>query len=236
MSACPKCGLNDKVQKVTSIVTSGTTTGTVTYYDNAMYQTTTGLAQRLMPPREPTIDRPGFCSLILLLLFLGWSIYVLIWLLVMSQTQNAQTVQLQALLGVAVIFGVIGGPGLIFAVIVLVSRKKTAERGKEQEEQLPVWRAAIERWNRLYNCFRCDAVHVEGERDWANPEGMNTILIDARNEQSSPQKLTAVTSRTSTVTATIESDAQGRWRCSVCKGHVRKDATSCKHCSRRFAR
>jgi hypothetical protein len=82
MSACPKCGQNDQVQKVTAIVTSGTTSGTLTYYDNAYYQTSTGLARRLLIPGEgPSVTRPGSCSMLLLILLLaafGFIVYVIL--------------------------------------------------------------------------------------------------------------------------------------------------------------
>ena len=239
MSVCPKCGQVDQVQKVTAIVTSGTTSGTLTYYDSMYYQNSTVLAQRLMPPSEPRIDRPGFCSLILLLLFIGAFLTPL--LLLASQYPEARAAIIAngglsnrgVQTGIAQFIGMLMVP-LLLAVWVLAARRSTARRTEQQEQQVLAWRGAIARWNRLYYCFRCDIVHVEGEKTWANPEGMPTLLMDVRDEQPPPSQLAAPTSNVSTTSASIETDAQGRLRCSICKGFVQRDATLCKHCNKQF--
>jgi hypothetical protein len=75
--------------------------------------------------------------------------------------------------------GVVLGTSLVSFLLmmwVINSRKNTTQRGEQQQQQVLAWNTAMARWVKLYYCFRCDVVYVEGEKAWASPEGMQTLL------------------------------------------------------------
>src|SRR5215212_4631814 len=132
MHPCPSCHQIDNVQKVTAIVSSGTTTGTVTYYESATYQTSTALAQRLMLPPKPTVDRPGGCSMILLIFSAGLALLVIgIDILAIALRQFSLDEGWQHIVVIVV-------AGLI-ALITYSSRRSGAARAIENEHRLAVW-------------------------------------------------------------------------------------------------
>jgi hypothetical protein len=168
-------------------VSSGTTSGTVTYYDSAYYQTATGLARRLLPPQEPTVDRPG-CAAIVLVFFLGLTIYSYTYVTGELSKPDPRTGMLPPtfdqiianpiyLQNALQIFGFFIGIPLLIALLALWSILRTLKRSKQQEKQVAAWRNGIDRWNKMYYCHRDDIVYVEGEQSYATPENMNSVLM-----------------------------------------------------------
>jgi hypothetical protein len=161
--SCPKCHQMDTVQKVSSVVSAGTATGTYAGPTSAVgyssgnqggYSTMSGyttlagtsqtsLAQRLSCPPRPTYKSPwGF-----------WSICFLI------------IVGIPALTGTIFSFGseqvLYGFFWLILVVLVIwYKQHEASKRRAKVEAETPRWELAYQRWNELYYCSRNDVVFM----------------------------------------------------------------------------
>lgn len=178
--ACPVCGDESSVQKVSAIVLAGTSThayvgtwagsgytfgegggpsvlgGTTTLEGGSQ----TALSRSLSPPAEPTAAfRPGF-----------WAVAALI-------------------IGGLGVFGSCNGSGfegeyyglwIIVTVVAgcfLYDKWKGYERQKQAAAvQRPTWERAMARWQVLFYCFRCDRVFLPGDPDSAPPHAMMEFL------------------------------------------------------------
>src|SRR5258706_1894604 len=69
MDACPSCHQIDQVQKVSAIVSSGPFSSGTTHVSS-------NLAQRLSMPPAPTVTHAGGCSLVMLIIAVGWVAFI----------------------------------------------------------------------------------------------------------------------------------------------------------------
>jgi len=184
---CPVCGRNDEVKKVSAILTNqtqsmnGVTIEKHSYHDKDgnLYTSTskvpfTGtqasvLAIKLQPPVEPKPKqkgsiRPSGClssSAILFLIALpigffsvalGYGGTTLAWVLGFS----------------SVILGL-----FLLVQAIRVTKKEKVELAAEvkqiREQDYPKWKKAIERWKKLYYCFRDDCIFIPGEATPSEP-------------------------------------------------------------------
>lgn len=175
--ACPDCRQVDSVQRVRSVVSGGTSSGSYSgpthgaaYTPGSGWGGTVGhatlsgssstvLEQRLAPPTEPTDPRSYNRSLIgpaMLLLAVGGVIS-----LVLIAVSDAA-----AYIGLAVTFG---------GLFVWEMRKRSSYK-KHYESDHPRWQRMMQRWNDLFYCHRCDPVFDPRGHEKAQVEGMYALL------------------------------------------------------------
>jgi len=187
---CPHCGENDKVQKVSAIVAGqtydihGTSIESQVYTDKegkTHYQSSSVpysgtqisvLAQRLSPPRKPSA---GSDTLVFLLVFGLWifaalcglmSLYVAAVMLFGHSTPYISSTSeriREAVMwgGMFMVFAI--PAGIIGTVIYKVSSAARKKKLVQVQADMPRWENAVERWNRLYYCFRDDNVFIPSE-------------------------------------------------------------------------
>ena len=158
---CPECNKDDKIQKVSSIVLGGTSSGTysgpsggVTYNDGKFgtvggYSTLhgtsqTSLAKMLTPPDEPQLTASYGCSERVILLVLG--------IVACVAALNSETGE------PLVVFAGIGIPLVLWIVLESRKNKRIEEEKKKVNRQKDFWKKAMEKWMILYYCERNDIV------------------------------------------------------------------------------
>jgi len=178
---CPLCGRNDKVEKVSGIVSRATQD-----ISGATIATSL-LAKQLNPPAPPT-SPPGPESPLYKAVFrpydraIGWGIVVLLvsipfvcdWLIALIKSGNPSL-----LIGFFIW-------GSIFAGAILLIRRgnrkeKELRKGFEilkaqWQASMGRWKKSIGRWNRLYYCSRDDVIFIPGEKQAVPPGRMSEIL------------------------------------------------------------
>lgn len=187
---CPSCNLIDKVDKVTTIFSSGVS-GTANL--NGIGQSL--LSQKLAPPIKPSakgkscwevgiaicLFGAGGYGLLYMLVCLGYTVF----LIVEAIYTATPLMSIEAQPGVNVlgwtfaslIPGVFGG-GLIWAGRWLyrnagITAKKRAEK---VAAQMPKWEIAMSRWKNLYYCSRDDGVFDLEEKTLIPAENMMEYL------------------------------------------------------------
>lgn len=161
---CPNCHRTDSVQKVTSILRSGTSEGRINgqnvsgfynFGDNSIslgggkvsgsISISSNLIDSLAPPELEKAPNQG-C---LMLSFMASFIVAFFFLI----AAFAGPIYLIGCL----IFGVIG------AILVFIYKKRDDDYQKFLRERKPKYEKALERWNNLYYCHRCDGIFVPGK-------------------------------------------------------------------------
>jgi Zn finger protein HypA/HybF involved in hydrogenase expression len=162
---CPNCHRADSVQKVTSIIRGGTTTGTWNGHQISGYYNfgdssislgggklsgsstgRTNLSMSLAPPEFKQAPNQawliiGFImSFFLALMFLMGGIA--------GSPSNF------------IVFFIFGAFGVI---LVLIYKKRDNDNQAYLKEWKPKYEKALERWNNLYYCHRCDGVFLLGK-------------------------------------------------------------------------
>ncbi len=202
---CPKCGKDDQIRKVTSIVTEGSTgmmysdvLGTLAGTGSAFFQT--ALAQRLRPPSQPKKPKksdymPRTPRRFFVFLFLNLPLSVIILALLSSRISvpDNWVFGLICLFGWALLASVLFVTELYVGAILLGWRRwlalflgmderyqearKQAERDYQGALRLYMkWPEAIRLWNNLYYCSRDDIVFVPGKDGFASPEQLHIFL------------------------------------------------------------
>ena len=162
---CPNCHRADSVQKVTSIIRSGTTTGTWNghhisgYYnfgDNSVSlgggklsgssTSRTNLIMSLAPPEFKQAPNQAWLMIGFILSFFIAFISLIF--------------GLKGSLGSLVTFFIFGAFGVI---LVLIYKKRDNDYQAYLKEWKPKYERAIENWNNLYYCHRCDGVFLLGK-------------------------------------------------------------------------
>lgn len=180
---CPICNEHDRVQKVSSIVTSGITSehlsgpvGAVTYSKgNTSYSggysvmsgaSVTGLAALLTPLPEPTKKSAMGCGNIAFLIFGEIFISYLFYAIVFEATRKLNSGIIAAV--------IVGVAFLIGMIIYLINKSKDVE--KTYQEEKAVWDKQIGVWMDLYYCFRDDVVFFPETGQCFHPAQLHSFL------------------------------------------------------------
>lgn len=186
MSAvCSECGKDDAIQKVTSILRGGTSSGTfsgptggATFVDGKLapvggYSRLSGttrsqLAEILAPPKQPEAKVDAGLKILAICI---WSFFIMMLLAYSCASSGYMSQSDQR--GYLLTLGI----SLFFAVLVtwIISNLK-----KDAEEKLPseldVWTKKMEVYNRLYYCHRDDVVFDPETGASVSPQKMNELL------------------------------------------------------------
>jgi len=177
---CPICMRNDKVEKVSTIVSSqtseliGVTIEKRTYTDNDGYHHTTNekvpfsgsqsslLAKRLSPAPPPIIDESHVASNIYYFIMGFWIFFGVI--------SSWMIITLPMSIGLGYLFWWLGKN----------KRIEEDKRIKEQEQKVEYhkkkWKRYMPFWNKLYYCYRDDRVFFPGQDYFAISEKMEEFL------------------------------------------------------------
>jgi len=180
--ACPSCGKDDAVIKVSGIVSGQTTreSGSVRSFDSdwnvyTSYTSSTKrshLAEALKPPDQytffevvgPLVEGAGAIVLGILAL-IGACVSVIMF----AYISNAGAWVLCPV-SLTLLFGWVSWDHFF--------GKK--DKSPEDTEKQKAWEHAMERWGRSYYCGRCDAVFVKGEKSYTTPDNLYVLL--SRND------------------------------------------------------
>jgi DNA-directed RNA polymerase subunit RPC12/RpoP len=181
---CPKCGRNDEVKKIVSIVNSQTQTLNGTTIQPDQYQDKDGhwhsgtsrvafngtqmsvLAERLSPLPQPKIESVWNCSGGLFLI-----------LMVISIAYGGS--------GIAMNVWVIPSIGAFFLALLFLSlaikyTRANNQQRKTREEELPTlmegWRKSMQKWEQLYYCLRDDCIFDPAENNAFSPDRLHEYL------------------------------------------------------------
>lgn len=178
---CPVCRKDDAIQKVSSVVTGGITSGAFSGPSGGVisvegkrgvtggYTTLSGitvsvLAQKLLPPPEPKVDNStaplGVLGLIALLAAFA---YIFWW-------GNPSKDNLAINACGSILIGVL--------LLTLSVKAHQAERNRVAREK-PIWEKSIQKWSRLYYCFRDDIVFDPLTGETCRPESLTAFLRSA---------------------------------------------------------
>jgi len=139
--------------------------------------TSSELAARLSLPSAPTVDRPGGCSTILLVLSVVWVAITLSVVLYNIRVASGLPDALRSIaLGNATQAAAFAVGGLIIALIIFSIRRSGEKRAAEDEQKLLQWKHMQERWNRANYCHRCDVVYIDGDSAYVSPSNMLSLL------------------------------------------------------------
>lgn len=182
-------GKQDYYTQQDRYVGHGDLSGTIRSHSSTDINTTqqSRLAQKLAPPPEPPIPaEPNFESSVLSGFpeWIGIGLGIVIWFLIIAVLVAIFPGLMKSSLWTALLMVCIGAPllaGLVLGVLTSVIEfiwnriKFPAEKRQEiialhqrelQEHKqvtFPRWEKAMNRWNNMYYCRRCDVVYVPGD-------------------------------------------------------------------------
>ena len=147
---CPSCRQLDRVQKVSSIVSSGTASiSTTSASGTSIGASTIELAHKLTMPNKPSGSSSNNvvgCLYVLILSTIGWGI---------SQIFNGQVIQ-----GLAVTLGCL----LVGKFVSVFSDSTDKDRALWLEEAMREYNKRLATWNEMFYCYRCDGVFTRSSR------------------------------------------------------------------------
>lgn len=200
---CPICKKTDRAQKVTSIVSEGTSRGSYSgssfgstkadgewkpthSYTSLSGSSRTDLASKLLPPKEP--DNPPPFNILEKIVY-GWfyigSIIVALGLgegaagLLMTWAVGEGWVDVELSRSIAIAILIAIGLGYFITTVLIIKNyyeKKKQENTDRYERLKPIWDKAMEKYNRLYYCYRDDIVFDPKEGDYNNPRAFVDYL------------------------------------------------------------
>ena len=177
--ACPKCKQIDMVQKLSSVIGSGTSIGSFTGsamgvgttirggnpvvvggVQNMAGSSSTETSLFLAPPKKPSVpDRSLLLVVAIIITGISFIISLCGLLFIINYIAYGNitpssiiTILLMSSVGV---LPLLLGIGLIALCIYLDNKSK-----KEVHEQIPIWERAMQKWNSLYYCARDDIVFI----------------------------------------------------------------------------
>jgi len=187
--ACPQCGLTDKAEKVTAIIAGQTHDVRGASLDSQVYVDAEGhthyreytvpytgtqasvLAQRLLPPKKPSVGSNSCAQLFSCGLFFiagailcggGVGVFARI---APSPYQSGDL--FTRLFGTLMIAGFTAFFALLVGAVGVVTWRTSNANYKKQVAQLqveiPRWERAMQRWSALYYCARDDGVFIPSE-------------------------------------------------------------------------
>jgi hypothetical protein len=160
-TVCPKCEKDDQVQKVTSIVTSGSATA---YHKvdgfaggSGTSVSQTQLAKRLAPPSKPISNGiNGVPPVMAMLILVGGGLLIAFVLFSLPANDNLGYV----------------GIALFLGIVIWISSKPD----NKLKSQLLVWEQKLSNWKELYYCHRDDCVFDPNTNKTASPENLERLL------------------------------------------------------------
>lgn len=177
---CPKCGHIDRVEKVSSIFSSGLTSGIYSGSSTGVstpigqgqvavtsgYATLSGgsqslLSSRLAPPQEPIIPGRPYTAIITSICLLCPGLFCLL-------ASEGEFGASAALTGLGII--------VVAAFIFGRATKTTKDKRNKATAAMPHWQRAISRWNKLYYCSRDDGVFDPDEREFIPADNLMSYI------------------------------------------------------------
>ncbi len=189
---CPICGENDRIQKVSAIITEQTSfvSGTERRWtsedgwQNVPFHgiETSELARQLKPLREPIKASIVWYGIIPSDLFSSWATVMLILSTLCYGTMAV------GMLGIGILSLLRSEPQFLFGFpmsialggillwfwIRIPGKKRKAEQ--KYKEEMAIWNRAMERWERLYYCYRDDRVFDEKNQSAFRPDSTYNYL------------------------------------------------------------
>lgn len=195
---CPVCGENDQIQKVSAIISQQTKSVSGTEqrwsYDEGWESVPfhgiekSELARKLAPLPEPIKSEIMFLGIIPVDLYSCWGKAFLIWglftygtIAVVSAVSGIILILAGKIEGiVAFLFTLVFGGLFVWYRWRASDKKKHAE--KRYAGEIIIWRTAMEKWERLYYCYRDDQV-FDVENNYAfRPDFLNHYLTNDLDE------------------------------------------------------
>lgn len=191
---CPICKSDEKIQKITSVVSSnisrvkysGLSLGTTKDRDGLGLTTInttlagslrSNLAEKLLPPKEPA--RRGYEDSVEALEPIKFSTLGLI---IGAAMPFFTDLEFKMQLSIAFSLLAIGiFSFFLFDILIKRSRKWQLKKREDRILSWEEWKKAIEKYNTLYYCFRDDVVFEPSTADYCAPdELMNFIYSDLK--------------------------------------------------------
>ncbi len=176
--ACPQCGKDDMIQKVSAIYSAGIASGSysgpsagvaigsgkpalVGGYATVHGTNQTALSSKLSPPSKPTRRLPPEALIAILLIVIACP--------VITYREEALRFPVQS--------SIIGVTGiLLLALIIPVGYRQEKRLFQQTEEKIRQWEQAITQWDQLYYCARNDCVFDPATGKAVSPERLSELL------------------------------------------------------------
>lgn len=190
---CPRCGRDDQVQKVSALVTTGTTTSDASRYMadagygigsegsghsivERTYQAGSQhppLSELLSPPEEPRLVRAWSTESFMTALGVG-----LVMLCCYAPFIPLAIVTHQPSIPSLIWYGTLLALAMIGGVVVLAGQTRASDKHLKAAWQAEHarWQAAMAKWEALYYCWRDDVVFFPGSPSAVSASSMETIL------------------------------------------------------------
>lgn len=173
---CPSCHRVDSIQKVSAIVSSGTTYGTYSGFADGVGYTAHGqimvndyimvsgsnqteLCRWLTPPQQAA--KPSSSLFVILVVLMIFSAYPAVIYLISGE-----------------VFWSAFWIGTIIVAAIVFTLKQHARKTRliHIQSQFPRWQRAISKWQQLYYCHRCDGVFLPWQKFLVPKEQMMSLL------------------------------------------------------------
>lgn len=168
-ATCPVCQQADRVEKASSVI--GQNSGTVYVAPTGMpHRFTTALALSLSMPSRPSArswPRAVFLAAA------SMAVAGLVLAAAFALEDYAGVSGRGFSLGISVLVIMFG------VVLPLWTMVRTWEQHRMVARRIVPWQRAVERWNRLYYCFRDDAAFLKGEPNFEPPVAVERLLFTA---------------------------------------------------------
>jgi hypothetical protein len=170
---CPRCNLNDRIEKVSGITISQSKQQSSYSYELGSYQTTevSRLAQQLMPPKKPELSVRAAGAIVgpsrkTVLGELGFGLNIVFFMLIgvcSLVTGFASLIAyfflnepaLWCLIPGGIVAGAVGIGTFILTIIYYQSSQKKLQQAEvEHKKEINKWQESMKIWNRLYYCYR----------------------------------------------------------------------------------
>jgi len=184
---CPKCGRNDRVEKVTSVIRS--------------QSSVSSLIHSLSPPKKPNIKYPRVIPLekrnlvfifgTILIIPFGFLFFSCLFCGVLFDIDREETFLFSSELGTLIILSLPMIIGIILIIIYFAGREKTKEINdkimkqnviekesceKENQRLQREWQLALDIWEKLYYCYRDDVIFLPDKADYGTADKMNEFI------------------------------------------------------------
>ncbi len=199
---CPNCLRADNVQKVSAIVSAGTSFSTYTGYGSGVGYSSDGgvaidevvtfsgssqtaLSSLLSPPTQPTYSSSWggviFATIVILAVLVIILLLIPTYVLNLINPANAgYSLQdygqsILALIGLVII-----APLCVWALVAIYryTKRKNALNYAQYMDQMPHWQSAMAKWEDLFYCHRCDGVFLPGQSFFVPTIDMMDFLYD----------------------------------------------------------
>ena len=173
---CPVCAKDESMQKVSGLVLSGQSSGTFTGAGYAVFDgtVTQNIVRILSAPDEPKEPSRSDITAAWIFMVLGLMWFALFAILLIGRIVEGEKPPIN---DYVLTLG-IGGIGPLMGLLSLYgsNSRYEAKRSKYEAEK-PVWDATMERWRRLYYCFRDDIVFDPDTGEFSQPSDVRRLLF-----------------------------------------------------------